>query len=49
MDSARRCRRSHGDRLGDQGRETLDRIRRASAKMGEEIDAMLLALRAHPT
>ena len=33
---------SHGDQLGDQGRETLDRIRRASAKMGEEIDAMLL-------
>ena len=33
---------SHGDRLGDQGRETLDRVRRASAKMGEEIDAMLL-------
>ena len=33
---------SHGDELGDQGRETLDRIRRASAKMGELIDAMLL-------
>ncbi len=32
----------HGEELGDQGRETLDRIRRASAKMGEEIDAMLL-------
>ena len=32
----------HGDRLGDQGRETLDRIRRASARMGELIDAMLL-------
>ena len=35
---------NHGDELGDQGRETLDRIRRASAKMGEEIDAMLLLL-----
>ena len=34
--------RSHGDELGDQGRETLDRIRRASARMGELIDAMLL-------
>ena len=34
--------RDHGDRLGEQGRETLDRIRRASARMGEEIDAMLL-------
>ena len=33
---------SHGEELGDEGRETLDRIRRASAKMGEEIDAMLL-------
>jgi len=33
---------NHGDRLGDQGRETLGRIRRASAKMGELIDAMLL-------
>ena len=33
---------NHGDRLGDQGRKTLDRVRRASAKMGEEIDAMLL-------
>jgi light-regulated signal transduction histidine kinase (bacteriophytochrome) len=33
---------NHGDRLGDQGRETLARIRRASARMGEEIDAMLL-------
>ena len=33
---------NHGDELGDQGRETLDRIRRASAKMGELIDAMLL-------
>jgi PAS domain S-box-containing protein len=33
---------SHGDQLGDRGRETLDRIRRASAKMGELIDAMLL-------
>jgi PAS domain S-box-containing protein len=33
---------SHGDELGDRGRETLDRIRRASAKMGELIDAMLL-------
>ena len=33
---------SHGDELGDQGRETLDRIRRASARMGELIDAMLL-------
>ena len=32
----------HGDRLGDRGRETLDRIRRASARMGELIDAMLL-------
>jgi light-regulated signal transduction histidine kinase (bacteriophytochrome) len=32
----------HGDQLGDQGRETLDRIRRASARMGELIDAMLL-------
>ena len=32
----------HGEELGDQGRETLDRIRRASTKMGEEIDAMLL-------
>jgi len=32
---------SHGERLGDQGRETLDRIRRASARMGELIDAML--------
>ena len=35
---------SHGDELGDEGRETLDRIRRASAKMGGEIDAMLLLL-----
>ena len=35
---------NHGDELGDEGRETLDRIRRASAKMGEEIDAMLLLL-----
>ena len=34
--------RNHGDQLGDQGRETLDRIRRASARMGELIDAMLL-------
>jgi PAS domain S-box-containing protein len=33
---------SHGEELGDQGRETLDRIRRASAKMGEEIDAILV-------
>jgi hypothetical protein len=33
---------SHGDELGDRGRETLDRIRRASARMGELIDAMLL-------
>ena len=33
---------SHGEELGDQGRETLDRIRRASARMGELIDAMLL-------
>ena len=33
---------SHGEELGLQGRETLDRIRRASAKMGELIDAMLL-------
>ena len=33
---------NHGDELGGQGRETLDRIRRASAKMGELIDAMLL-------
>ncbi len=32
---------NHGDQLGDRGRETLDRIRRASAKMGELIDAML--------
>ena len=32
----------HGEELGDQGRETLDRIRRASARMGEQIDAMLL-------
>ena len=32
----------HGDQLGDQGRETLDRIRRASTRMGELIDAMLL-------
>ena len=35
---------NHGDELGDEGRETLNRIRRASAKMGEEIDAMLLLL-----
>ena len=41
-DSARRWRGSHGERLGDQGRETLDRIRRASARMGELIDARLL-------
>ena len=34
--------RNHGDQLGDQGRETLERIRRASARMGELIDAMLL-------
>ncbi len=34
--------RSHGEELGDRGRETLARIRRASAKMGEEIDALLL-------
>ena len=33
---------NHGHELGDPGRETLDRIRRASAKMGELIDAMLL-------
>ncbi len=33
---------NHGDELGGQGQETLDRIRRASAKMGELIDAMLL-------
>jgi PAS domain S-box-containing protein len=33
---------SHGEQLGDQGREELDRIRRASARMGELIDAMLL-------
>ena len=33
---------NHGDELGDRGRETLDRIRRASARMGELIDAMLL-------
>ena len=33
---------SHGEQLGDQGRETLERIRRASARMGELIDAMLL-------
>jgi len=33
---------NHDDKLSDQGRETLDRIRRASAKMGELIDAMLL-------
>ena len=32
---------NHGDQLGERGRETLDRIRRASAKMGAEIDAML--------
>ena len=32
----------HGGQLGDHGRETLDRVRRASAKMGELIDAMLL-------
>ena len=32
----------HGDQLGDQGRETLERIRRASRRMGELIDAMLL-------
>ena len=34
--------RNQGEQLGDQGRETLDRIRRASARMGELIDAMLL-------
>ena len=33
---------NHGGELGDQGRETLDRIRRASTRMGELIDAMLL-------
>ena len=33
---------SHAEQLGDDGRETLDRIRRASARMGELIDAMLL-------
>ncbi len=33
---------NHGHEFGDQGRETLDRVRRASARMGEEIDAMLL-------
>ena len=33
---------SHGEELGDRGREMLGRIRRASAKMGELIDAMLL-------
>ena len=33
---------SRGEQLGDPGRETLDRIRRASARMGELIDAMLL-------
>ena len=32
----------HGEQLGDRGRATLARIRRASAKMGEEIDALLL-------
>ena len=42
MDSARRCPRVTASELGDQGRETLDRIRRASARMGELIDAMLL-------
>ena len=34
--------RNQGDQLGDQGRQTLERIRRASARMGELIDAMLL-------
>ena len=34
--------RNDGDRLGDRGRETLERIRRASTRMGELIDAMLL-------
>jgi light-regulated signal transduction histidine kinase (bacteriophytochrome) len=34
--------RNHSDQLGDQGRETLERIRRASTRMGELIDAMLL-------
>ena len=37
--------RNQGDQLGDQGRQTLERIRRASARMGELIDAMLLLSR----
>ena len=41
--------RNHGDQLGDQGRQTLERIRRASAQNGRADRRDAAARPAHPT